>query len=365
MTNYDVAFRADASLDIGTGHIMRCLTLAETIRERGGRCCFISRQHVGNLNVQVNEKGFDVIDLPKQENSLLKDTEELTHSSWLGTTWLTDANETINAINEKVEWLVVDHYAIEAKWENLLRKSCRRILVIDDLADRRHDCDVLLDQNLGVVRNIYEGLVPSKCRSFVGPEYALLRPEFTKFRSYSLDRRRDGQIRNLLISLGGVDKENTTAKVLDALRIIPYCQHIRINIVMGLHSPWLDQVMEKAESLPCETQVLVNVQNMAELMANSDLAIGGAGTSTWERCCLGLPAIVIIQAENQRKGAHKLHEAGAAILIKDIYQLPKELNNAICELSDSENLIAMQSACKSITKGEGANMIADSIGWHA
>ena len=362
MKSYDVAIRSDASIEIGTGHIMRCLTLANSIRERGGRCCFICRQHVGNLITQIREKGFDVVELPVHDEFPSSERDPQPHVGWLGVSWNTDVVETINAIEGKVDWLIVDHYSIDKKWENEVRKVCRRLMVIDDLADRPHDCDLFLDQNFGREKKAYNDLLPMKCTTFIGAKYALLRSEFSEYREYSLKRRRQGQIKAILISMGGVDKKNTTSKVLDVLNRILLPQDIKINVVRGVHSPWLEHVKEKAADMLFETKVLVNVENMAELMAESDLAIGGAGTSTWERCCLGLPSIIIIQAQNQREGAFKMNEIGAALLVRDIDNLSTEMSMKINALMNKQELIAMQDACLKVTEGRGVYDIVAALG---
>lgn len=318
MSMRTVVFRADASIAMGTGHVMRCLTLADGLRGHGIHCHFVSRAHPGNLIDVIRSRGYSVSVLPAAKLPLnLRNSEgQPAHADWLGVNWETDVAQTKEAIKDlQPDWLVVDHYALGERWEKTLRPECRRLMSIDDLADRTHDCDVLLDQNLGRSAEDYKGLVPSDCALLIGPAYALLRPEFAALREYSLARREQPQIRRLLITMGGVDKDNATGAVLDALRKAVLPSDCNLTIVMGPHAPWLKEVRNQAEQMPWKTEVLVNVQDMARLMAESDLAIGAAGSTSWERCAMGLPSAIVVLADNQIDIAKKLESAGAAIAI--------------------------------------------------
>ena len=342
-----IGLRADASLDIGAGHVMRCLALADALRERGARCRFICRAYPGNLLDLIRERGHEARALPTTEKNTTNDD---------------DAQQSLAALSDtSVDWLVVDHYSLDAGWERRLRAACRRLMVIDDLADRPHDCDLLLDQNLGRNSADYANLVSADCKIFVGPQYALLRPEFASLRSYSLARRASPQLEHLLISMGGVDKDNATVKVLDALKDSPLPANCRITVVMGPHAPWLVQVQAKAAQMRWATEVLVSVQNMAKLMADSDFAIGAAGTTAWERCCLGLPALTIVLANNQEHGARALHVAGAVLLIDDQNEVESGLMANVPLFQRPELLQEMQRACCSITDGTGAFQLAEEL----
>ncbi len=287
-----VVFRTDASLQIGIGHVMRCLTLADALRASGAECSFICREHPGNLLEQIRQRGYAVLGLPASSaDPIPRDLEEAAesnHSSWLGSDWATDAAQTrVGAGETAIDWLIVDHYAIDARWEQALRPICRKLMVIDDLADRPHDCDLLLDQNLGRDVSDYRKLVPDDCTVLVGPRYALLRPEFAALRDYSMRRRAIPQLKHLLITMGGVDQADATGLALEALKDCQLPGGSHITVVMGPHAPWLERVQLLAAQMPLSTDVKVNVHNMAQLMADSDLAIGAAGSTSWERCCLG------------------------------------------------------------------------------
>ena len=359
-----VAFRTDASLDIGTGHVMRCLTLADALRALGAHCCFVCRAHPGHLLEVIAGRGHETHALPAAEAEGFERGGEAdpwtAHAEWLGSDMATDAEQTMAVLNDHlVDWLVVDHYAIEARWEQRLRKYCRRLLVIDDLADRLHDCDLLLDQNLGRRFSDYANRVAPGCKVLVGSMHALLRPEFEALRASSLARRDTPRLGHLLVAMGGVDKGNATGRTLKALQTCAMPHDTRITVVLGPHAPWVDQVRQQAMSLPWACQVLVNVHGMAALMADSDLAVGAAGTTAWERCCLGLPTLTVVLADNQRNGAAALQQAGAVRLLAEGAEFGADLCAAIADCSQPDTLRRMQLACSLITDGAGAARVAN------
>lgn len=363
--NMKALFRADASLEIGTGHVMRCLTLADALTQAGASCEFICREHPGHLIDFIRHKGYVTQVLPtvaKAENSSQHDGDatEPAHHRWLGATQAQDAEACAPYLAQhQPDWLIVDHYALDARWETMLAKYSRKLMVIDDLADRRHVCDLLLDQTFGRAEKDYRPLVPTDCQLLCGSRYALLRPEFEALRPYSLQRRTQPTFKELLITMGGVDKDNATGRVLQALRQCALPSDCRITIVMGATAPWLDAVKTMAQDLPWTTRVLVGVSNMAQLMADSDLAIGAAGATSWERCCLGLPTAMLVLASNQQKAADLLEAAGAARPLNSGAELDKELPNFINELLHSKKLHSKFIANASkITDGAGCRLVA-------
>jgi UDP-2,4-diacetamido-2,4,6-trideoxy-beta-L-altropyranose hydrolase len=310
-----VVFRADASTDIGTGHVMRSLTLARALAEHGARCDFICRAHAGHLVDFIREQDFVVHVLPlvASQNALADGTA---HAPWLGASQAQDAQACKPVLQAlQPDWLVVDHYALDARWEQALAHAYGQLMVIDDLADRPHASSVLLDQTLGRDPADYQAHVPSDCTLLCGAQFALLRPEFAALRSASLRRRSPPALRQLLITMGGVDKDNATGRVLDALAKCALPADCRVVVVMGPHAPHAARVQAQASTLPWPTQVLSGVSHMAQLMADSDLAIGAAGATAWERCCLGLPSLMLVLADNQRGLAQALAETGAAQVI--------------------------------------------------
>lgn len=352
-----VVFRSDASTEIGTGHVMRCLTLADALHKHGAECCFICRAHQGHLLEYIVQRGHEAIALPTAVTGTETPTDS-PHVAWLGVDWGTDANQTRDALKpQTVDWLVVDHYALDRCWESALRSNCHHLMVIDDLADRSHECDLLLDQNLGRKEQDYYTLLNPETRLLVGPKYALLRPEFAYWRTRSLLRREKPALKSLLITMGGVDQVNATGKVLNALKGCAIPKNIKVTVVMGPNAPWLENVKQQATQMLWSVRVLVGVNNMAQLMTESDLAIGASGSTSWERCCLGLPTIQIVLAKNQEAIAAALDSAGAAVVvgIDDLLSvLPKQLS----EIGTMTRLQCMSAIASNVADGTGAEAVA-------
>lgn len=341
--------RADASTQIGTGHVMRCLTLAGDLRRFGMEVSFISRVLPGDLCDYVESKGFTVHGL-KEETDFAGDYWE-----WLGENWLKDAkkiqeillNEVTNRsditnINRECSWLnktftntadttnicsrivaevfsdtgssvktglflnlVVDSYALDCKWEKYLRPYVNKIMVLDDLANRTHDCDILLDQNFYKnMEHRYDELVPFTCQMLLGPKYALLRPEFHQAKKNL--RKRDGKVRRILVFFGGSDPTNETKKALEAIKLLNR-PDISVDVVVGASNPHKEEIKKMCSQMP-NTTYYCQVENMAEMMAAADLAIGAGGATTLERLYLELPTIAIAVAENQVETLEALQE---------------------------------------------------------
>ncbi|MBL0225443.1 MAG: UDP-2,4-diacetamido-2,4,6-trideoxy-beta-L-altropyranose hydrolase [Geobacteraceae bacterium] len=179
-----VCIRTDASDVIGSGHVMRCLTLADELRQRGADVIFICRILLGNLIGLIEDKGYSVVRLQQPETEYIAAAEDVAHAAWLGVSWEQDAVDTIDAFGEKhPKLLIIDNYALDSRWETKLRPYVEKIMVIDDLADRSHDCDLLLDQNLyQSIETRYDKLISESCKRLLGPKYALFRPEFVTAR---------------------------------------------------------------------------------------------------------------------------------------------------------------------------------------
>lgn len=364
-----VVFRADASLQMGSGHVMRSLTLADALKAKGAQCHFIGLAHAGHLMEVIRQRGHAVTALPAGKLSSATAIEsvpqppQLPHAAWLGCDWQTDARQTGAVLASlQPDWLVIDHYALDQRWEEAVTPYFRKLLVIDDLADRPHRCDLLLDQNLGRQPQDYTGLVPEQCQVLTGPRYALLRPEFAALREYSLKRRANPLLKQLLITMGGVDLPNATGRVLEALKVCPLPADCRITVVLGATAPGFAQVRELAEQMPWPSEVLVNITDMAQRMADSDLAIGAAGSTSWERCCLGLPTLMVVLAENQQTGAQALEAAHAARLIGVVSDIALQLPLATRELIDLECQMRMSLAASAITDGQGVDKILKAMG---
>ncbi|WP_339868268.1 UDP-2,4-diacetamido-2,4,6-trideoxy-beta-L-altropyranose hydrolase [Pseudohongiella nitratireducens] len=353
-----IIFRTDASLQIGTGHVMRCLALADELARQGHECRFVSREHSGHLSDLILSKGYALTLLPvpvKYDYDVVADSSER-YASWLGVPWQEDAKQTLDAIEAlNADWLVIDHYALDAEWEKTLAHAVGNIMVIDDLANRAHACALLLDQNLGRAHEDYEALLPGTCESLIGPRFALLRLEFSSLRQQSLARRTTSELKRILLTLGGVDRDNVTGQILTALASSQLPASTKIDVVMGKTAPHLKVVQAQVAHLPFNVTVSVNVTDMAGRMCKADLAIGAAGSTSWERCCLGLPSLTVVVAENQQKIAEALSNAGATKVVDPRPDLDS------C-LPDMELLRTMSQNAAKICDGLGAKRVCERIG---
>jgi UDP-2,4-diacetamido-2,4,6-trideoxy-beta-L-altropyranose hydrolase len=310
-----VAIRVDSSSTIGSGHVVRCKALADELRRRGSEIQFICREHPGHFLGLLKDAGYQVASLPTPTNnnpSVRPDGND--YAAWLGVDPDLDATQTIDALdNSKPDWLITDHYGLDVSWESKLRPHVKRILAIDDLANRRHDCDLLLDQNWfgAETAKRYDGLVPEKCQRLLGPRYALLQPVFSQLRRCL--PLRDGSLRRVLVFMGGVDSNNQTVEALRALSF-PEFSDLAVDVVVGGANSNASVIEELAALRPLTT-VYRGLPSLAGLMARADLMLGAGGITTWERCCLGLPAITVVASENQQPSTVSLAEDGVHLYL--------------------------------------------------
>lgn len=356
----NIAFRADASLNIGTGHVMRCLTLADALREQSAECHFICREHEGHLMDHIKSCGYVVHALPKPYSKIAFESD-LAHASWLGANWSSDAQQTQRFIADlKLDWLILDHYALDCRWELALRSSCKRMMVVDDLADRQHDCDLLLDQNYGSSAQRYAGLVPAACTQLHGPEFALIKPIYVQRREQQ--RVRSGKIERVLIYFGGgADLINLTGMTLCAFQVSELAG-IELDIVIG-SSYANKEELEAAAASRVSTSIHLRLPDLSELMARADIAIGAGGATTWERCCLGLPSVVISIADNQRPACEAMVGDGLLQYIGHVGDVSSELirEQVFKLMSEPELLRELSTKSMKLVDGNGINRILDEI----
>lgn len=354
-----IFFRSDASSIIGTGHVMRCLTLAKALRKHGTKCKFICRNHKGNLIKIIKKEGFEVKSISNLKRSKINrkfNKSGLTHARWLGASWQEDANDTIKAIGkEKIDWLIVDHYAIDKKWEEKLRPYTKKIMVIDDLADRNHDCDLLLDQNLVVNFNTrYDNLLSKKCNFLLGPRYALLQSEYAKLRELAKPKIR--KVQRILVFFGGSDRYNLTRLTLSTFLKLNRTD-IVLDVVLDLQSKYSKKILSLAK-YNSNITLHKTLPSLAPLMLKADLSIGAGGSTTWERCCLGLPSIIIVSGMNQEKIAEAMKSAEAAFVFKPNVKLQNNIRQALLFLlKESDVYLKMSKKAFSICDGKGINRV--------
>ncbi|MGA2399121.1 MAG: UDP-2,4-diacetamido-2,4,6-trideoxy-beta-L-altropyranose hydrolase [Steroidobacteraceae bacterium] len=341
-----VAFRADASVALGTGHIRRCLALAAELALRETSILFVCRALPGHMMTEIVGRGFAAAQLEEGATaaSLPPDL---------------DAQAMAAAVidwGSEIDWIVVDHYGLDLRWERLMRGQAARVMVIDDRGDRPHDCDLLLDQNFpNPVQARYSSLIPPDARQLLGTQYALLAPEFSKMRAGALARR-SGTMDRLLVSMGGTDPANETAKVLDGFARSSHAD-MSVDVVLGAANPHRSLVQSLCDTLP-GCRMHVETRRMAELMCAADLAIGGGGSTTWERCTLGLPAIAVTLSDDQEPIARAVAEAGGQRLLGSASEVePADYTQALDELKGTV-LKEMADNAARLCDGRGAARVA-------
>jgi UDP-2,4-diacetamido-2,4,6-trideoxy-beta-L-altropyranose hydrolase len=354
-----VVLRVDASVAMGTGHAMRCRTLATALQKRGASVHFITRAHPGHLGDMLARDGFAVTLLPQPPAD--EEVRRDEYAAWLGVTQQEDADQTVAAMdNQECDWLIVDHYGLDLAWETRLRPHTRKLMVIDDLANRQHDCDVLLDQNYAEAgQERYRTWVPAQCHLLLGPRYALLRPEYAKYRETMAAR--NGAIKRVLVVMGGADNANITGMVLAALSA-GQLAHLGVDVVIGPNFIHKDGVIAQATARP-NTHIHSHRPHLADLMAQADLAIGAGGATTWERMCLGLPSIVMAIAENQVPACEALASSGLIRYLGTVTHLDvAAVEMAVIEtIAEPEKLRTLGGNTQSLVDGRGVDRAAEAL----
>ncbi len=339
-------FRFDASASIGGGHAMRCLTLADALDGAGWQCRFAVGPETPSTASGLSEHEGNILVLKGGA-----ETKPDVIGSWL---------------DGKCDLMVVDHYGLDAGFEKACRSFAGRILAIDDLADRPHDCDFILDQTFRRESDSYAGLVPPGCRVMAGSEYALLRPDFAARRAESLAQREGvAALGRILVGFGATDPDNMTTLALEG--IAESRLDVHVEVVIGSSAPHLEAVLENAGSAPQEVSILAGAtpSEVADAMVRADLAIGATGsTSTWERCCLGLPGLVIVCADNQLLIAEGIAQAVAVEIIGRAGDVGKDdVARALGGIAnDMARVGEMSAAAAAICDGEGVRRVVDVIG---
>ena len=339
-----IFIRVDSSTKVGYGHFIRCMALADTL-QKNFKIYFLSRSLEGNLISNIQKRGFHVF-------RFYSNLEKINVKN--------DAQKTISLIkkygNQK-SILIVDNYELSKKWETLVKPFVHNLIVIDDLPNRSHNCDLLIDQNLHTNANsLYKDLIPSECVKLIGPKFSMIRKEFKMLRKYVKPRK--FPIKKILISFGGTDVENQTLIVLNSIKKMN--DKIDVDVVVGQANRYkktLKSFCNKNKKFTYYEQI----DNIARLMLLADLSIGSSGSTTWERCSLGLPAIVSISANNQRNTANTLSKRKCIINLGHVKKLNEtKYLNAITNIGKND-LRNMSKNSMSLVDGDGTKRILKHI----
>jgi UDP-2,4-diacetamido-2,4,6-trideoxy-beta-L-altropyranose hydrolase len=357
-----VCFRVDSSYQLGAGHIMRCLTLADEHSQRGSAVMFICRDLPGNLISLIEKRGYKIYRLPNSHLPNYVDDSVNNDQKVQGLSWVTDAMQTLDVIKESgqlPDLLIVDHYALDYKWENMIKDVVPIIVVIDDLADRYHECEMIIDQNYyDCYDKRYDALTRENCIKLLGPQYAILRPEFAETRKTKIC---DQESKRILVFLGGTDITNETEKVIYALNKLEH-PDVVTDVIVGATNPHKESIRSICNSMP-NMNYYCQIEHIEFLMIKSDLAIGAGGTNTWERCCLGLPAVVVIIAKNQEQVVNKMAKEGLLISCGSAGQdygalLTQQINRL---LSNQKVIEEMSLRGMNLIDGKGCQRVVDQI----
>ena len=339
-----ILFFADAGPEVGGGHVMRCLTLARALVERGAECAFVESRAAAPI---LRRFGW-----PAQTLLAMADAQELPDL----VRYAREFAELFEA-----DMVLVDHYRMGAAEETELRGPHRRIAVIDDLADRRHATDVLIDPGFGRRRDHYAELVRETCLTMIGPSHALVRPEFAQARPRALSRRaRHDPVRRVLVSFGLTDVGGITERVVTALT--SRLGDARLDVALGPGAPSLEALAALAAQ-DRRIHLHVDVQDMVALAAEADAALGAGGSSVWERACLGLPTATVVLADNQAEMIGRLAQAGAAL---ELDARSGDFEAALAQtwdrlIGDRELRWRLSERSSELCDGRGAERVADAV----
>ncbi|BBQ52671.1 hypothetical protein WP2S18C03_17520 [Aeromonas veronii] len=336
-----IVFRADASMSLGYGHVMRSLALADAFKKLGEKSVFIFSQNGDALCKEVAKKG--------HEYKILSDSP--LHYS--GESEQADAYATLSNLSTSTKLVVLDHYLLGMDWEEIITTSGIALLAIDDIF-RPHCSQFLLDQNIIKNENLYVNDISKDCTCFLGPRYALLSESFRHLRHRVKIR---SKLEKIIIFFGGTDPNNETEKAL--LGVLATNKDFKIDVVIGGNNPHRNRLLKLCSSM--HTTLHIQTPHMARLMLDADLAIGAGGSASWERCCMGLPALISTLADNQVTIAATLHESGAALNLGMADNLTATDYRIAVEQLDRNLMSNMSAAAMSITDGNGACYVASSI----
>lgn len=328
-----ILVRADAGPELGSGHVVRCANLVQRLRDTGELVVLAASDVPPALAEWLHAQDLSVSRVPP----LTEGVEDAASCLRLGLS---------------PDLVIVDHYALDAQWESVMRSSGATVVVIDDLADRPHECDFLIDPSPGEdLRVRYEGLVPDDARLFLGPAFALLREDFLR---PDLARVRDGTIQRVLVFLGG---GVTSGQVLAVLEAIDSLEGPLLEVValLGYSFPDPAPVHDFAAGRDWLSVVGVT-DDVPALMSWADLAVGSCGGASWERCALGLPALAAVTAGNQLDNAKGLTRAGAAVVLGRVGDTTVETWARALQVlvEDPVQVRAMSSAALRLTSGSVA-----------
>jgi UDP-2,4-diacetamido-2,4,6-trideoxy-beta-L-altropyranose hydrolase len=359
-----VVFRVEAGNGKGGGHLMRCLVLAHRLRDLGAECLFVTFETPSDFIAVIREQGYltdFAMAVPPRRRTVAH-----ARGASVALNAVVDATRFQKSVRRvfkgAVDWVIVDHYLLGKSWEILTKCISRKIFVIDDLIDRAHQCDVFLNQNLGADRSHYDSLLQPSTRFLLGPRYALIRPEFSEWRSKSLHRRDDGMSGRILMNFGADDNGDLMLEALALMQDVRFPTGYSLTVVTGKSCSSLSQIRRACAALPISIEIIEWIPDYAALLSGVDFVVGAAGSSSWERCVLGVPAMVFVIAENQIKAAYAMESQG----IIEAFPVSSDgkklwLSRFRAWLSDPGIVAAMSVRAREVCDGRGVDLICEEV----
>ncbi|MCG3189247.1 MAG: UDP-N-acetylglucosamine--N-acetylmuramyl-(pentapeptide) pyrophosphoryl-undecaprenol N-acetylglucosamine transferase [Burkholderiaceae bacterium] len=351
-----IVIRADASLAIGSGHVVRCISLAHALRARHAQVSFVTRSLGLEAQEAVRAHGFDCAVLPSVRDEAIDDTR-VPHARWAGVGWQSDAAQTVAALDgRRMDWVIVDHYAFDARWHEFVasRLGCA-LAAIDDLADRDLAVDLLVDHNLSDDHRLkYDGRLPARSVLLGGPRYALLGPSYAAARRYAFHE----EVRSIGIFMGGSDAANLSLLALQACRLAGFDG--TVEIALTRRHPHFAALQAAASESGGSTRLSVDLADLSGFFARHDLQIGAGGGATWERCCIGVPTLAVVAADNQRHVLLPLARAGAVRAVESVPTTLDDLAAAVRPMvADADQRRRLSQQAMSLVDGSGAARAAE------
>jgi len=343
MATGTLVIRADASIAIGTGHVMRCLALAQAWQDAGGSVVFASIDLSSSLAQRLRSERFEIVKLDGSPGSA-QDASQIEEFSR----------------PHHADWVVVDGYQFDAEYQRKLKDAGLKLLFIDDNGHATHYlADLVLNQNAHASQELYQSRA-SQTRLLLGPRFTLLQREFRPWRHWK--REIVSVPRKVLVTMGGSDPGNVTAMVIRSLQLASI-ESLEAKVVVGAGNPHIESLERVTNQSETNVSLLKNVTNMPELMAWADVAVSGAGSTCWEMCLLGLPAILIDLAENQRAVAKELDRGGVAIHLGSVGDvIPEKIASKLrWLLSSVETRTALCVRARELVDGKGAERVVSAM----
>jgi UDP-2,4-diacetamido-2,4,6-trideoxy-beta-L-altropyranose hydrolase len=352
-----IAFRVDASGSIGLGHVKRCLSLGHALREQGADVHFVSRRLGVDVQAEVSADGFGFTWLPRPQSG--EPADDLTpHAQWAGIDWQTDASQTVAALRAtQIDWLVVDHYAFEARWHATVATALGcRLAAIDDLGDRLMDVSLLIDHNQAPDhRSKYAGRLSREATLLGGPSFAVLGPSYASAARYVFC----GSVQSIGIFMGGVDAGNLSTTALHACRAAGFSGPVEVATTSS--NPHL-AALRFSIGQDVAATLSVDLPELSGFFARHDLQVGASGGATWERCCIGAPTLALIAADNQRQVLLPLVSSGAVQALTNAPPTTEQVAQAIKSLINDPGVRQRLSLrAMALVDGRGASRVAKEI----